>query len=60
MCEFKVFLGDEKVAEDVIYAKAEGHRVTLRDVLGKPVVVEGVRIMEVDVSSTMLVLEKTD
>lgn len=60
MCEFKVFLGDEKVAEDVIYAKVEGHGVTLRDVLGKPVVVEGVRIMEVDVSSTMLVLEKTD
>lgn len=60
MCEFKVFLGDEKVAEDVIYAKVEGQRVTLRDVLSKPVVVEGVRIVEVDVSSTRLVLEKTD
>ena len=60
MCEFKVFLGDERVAEDVIYAKVEGQGVTLRDVLGKPVVVEGVRIMEVDVSSTRLVLEKTD
>ncbi len=60
MCEFKVFLGDEKVAEDVIYAKVEGQRVILRDVLGKPVVVEGVRIVEVDVSSTRLVLEKTD
>jgi len=60
MCEFKVFLGDERVAEDVIYAKVEGYRVTLRDVLGKPVVVEGVRIVEVDVSSTRLVLEKTD
>jgi len=59
MCEFKVFLGDEKVAEDVIYAKVEDQRVTLRDVLGKPVVVEGVRIVEVDVSSTRLVLEKT-
>jgi len=59
MCEFKVFLGDERVAEDVIYAKAEDQRVTLRDVLGKPVVVEGVRIVEVDVSSTRLVLEKT-
>jgi len=59
MCEFKVFLGDERVAEDVIYAKVEGQRVTLRDVLGKPVVVEGVRIVEVDVSSTRLVLEKT-
>ena len=59
MCEFKVWLGDEKVAEDVIYAKVEGKRVTLRDVLGMPVVVEGVRIAEVDVSSTRLVLEKT-
>ena len=59
MCEFKVFLGDEKVAEDIIYAKAEGRRVTLRDVLGKPVVVEGVRIAEVAVSSTRLMLEKT-
>jgi len=59
MCEFKVWLSDEKVAEDIIYAKVEGRRVTLRDVLGKPVVIEGVRIMEVDVSSTRLVLEKT-
>ena len=60
MCEFRVFLGDEKVAEDIIYAKVEGHRVTLRDVLDKPVVVEGVRIAEVDVSSTRLVLEIMD
>jgi predicted RNA-binding protein len=58
MCEFKVWVGDEKVAEDIIYAKVDGHRVTLRDVLGMPVVVEGVRIAEVDVSSTRLVLEK--
>ena len=58
MCEFKVWLGGEKVAEDVIYAKVEGGRVTLRDVLGKPVVVEGARIAEVDVASTRLVLEK--
>jgi predicted RNA-binding protein len=58
MCEFKVWLGDEKVAEDVIYAKVEGGKVTLRDVLGKPVVVEGARIAEVDVASTRLVLEK--
>jgi len=58
VCEFKVWLGGEKVAEDVIYANVEGGRVTLRDVLGKPVVVEGARIAEVDVASTRLVLEK--
>jgi predicted RNA-binding protein len=58
VCEFKVWLGGEKVAEDVIYAKVEDGRVILRDVLGKPVVVEGARITEVDVASTRLVLEK--
>ncbi len=57
MCEFKVWLGDEKVAEDVIYAKVKDGRVTLRDVLGMPVVIEGARIAEVDVASTRLVLE---
>jgi predicted RNA-binding protein len=60
MCEFKVWLDDEKVAEDIIYAKAEGGKITLRDVLGMPVVVEDARIAEVDVASTRLVLEYTD
>ena len=58
MCEFKVFLDGKKIAEDVIYVKVEGKKVTLRDVLGEPVVVEGVGIVEVDVSSTRLVLER--
>jgi len=60
LCEFKVWLGGEKVAEDVIYAKVDGGKVTLRDVLGMPVVIEDARIAEVDVSSTRLVLEKRD
>ena len=60
MCEFKVFLGDEKVAEDVIYARVEGSKVTVRDILGKPVVLEGVKIKEIDVMSTRLVLTRTD
>lgn len=58
MCEFKVFLDGKKIAEDVIYAKVEGKKVTLRDVLGEPVVVEDVSIVEVEVSSTRLVLER--
>ena len=60
MCEFKVFLDDEKVAEDVIYAWVEGSKVTVRDILGKPVVLEGVKIKEIDVMSTRLVLTRTD
>jgi predicted RNA-binding protein len=60
MCEFKVFLDGEKVAEDVIYAWVEGKRVTVRDILGKPVVLEGVKIKEIDVMSTSLVLTRID
>ena len=49
-----------KVAEDIIYARAEGLRVTLRDILGKPTVLDGARIVEVDVMSTRLVLSQVD
>ena len=59
MCEFKVFLDGEKVAEDVIYAKVEGHTVTLRDIIGRPIVLDSVKIVEVDVVSTRLVLSHT-
>lgn len=58
MCEFKVYLDGEKVAEDVIYAYVEGRRVTVRDILGKPTVLEGARILEVDVASTRMVLSR--
>ncbi len=60
MCEFKVFLDGEKVAEDVVYARVEGTRVTVMDILGIPVVLEGVKIDEIDVMSTRLVLTRTD
>ena len=58
MCEFKVFLEGERIAEDIIYAKVEGEKVTLKDVLGEPVVVEGACIVEVNVTSTRLVLKR--
>lgn len=58
MCEFKVFLDGKKIAEDVIYVHVEGRKVTLRDILGEPVEVEGAGIVEVDVPSTKLVLER--
>jgi len=60
VCEFKVFLDGEKVAEDVIYTKVEGHTVTLRDIIGRPVVLESVKIVEVDVVSTRPVLSHTN
>ena len=58
MCEFKVFLGDEEIMRDVIYAREEGGKVILRDVLGETKIVEGAKILEVDVSAVRLLLEK--
>ncbi len=59
MCEFKVFLGDEEIMRDVIYAREEGGKVILRDVLGETRIVEGAKILEVDVSAVRLLLGKT-
>jgi len=58
MCEFKVFLGDEEIMRDVIYAREKGGKVILRDVLGETKIVEGAKILEVDVSAVRLLLEK--
>ncbi len=58
MCEFKVFLEDEEIMRDVIYAREEGNKVILRDVLGETRIVEGAKILEVDVSAVKLLLEK--
>jgi len=57
MCEFKVFLDGEWVMEDVIYAKVEDGKVTLRDVIGTEKVIEGAEITEVNVISTRLILK---
>lgn len=59
MCEFKVFLGDGEIMRDVIYAREEGGKVILRDVLGETRIVEGAKILEVDVSAVRLLLGKT-
>ena len=56
MCEFSVFIKGEAVFKDVIYAKADGNRVILRDVLGASKVLEDYKIVEIDVTSERLVL----
>ena len=56
MCEFTVLLRGKKVFKDAIYAKADGNRVMLRDVLGGSRVIKNCRITEIDVSSERLVL----
>jgi predicted RNA-binding protein len=56
MCELTVFLGKEIIFRDVVYAKIEGDKVLLKDVLGAVKLLENRKIVEVDVSSERLVL----
>ena len=58
VCEFKVYLDGEKVAEDVIFARQETDKVLVRDILGEPLSFEGATIIEVDVMTTRLILSK--
>ena len=60
MCEFMVFLDGEKVAEDIVHAKIEGDKVTIRDVLGRPTVFEYTKLDELDVMTTRLLLSRVD
>ncbi|HMK94189.1 MAG TPA: CooT family nickel-binding protein [Candidatus Limnocylindrales bacterium] len=56
MCEFNVILNGKTQFKDVIYAKAEGDNVTVRNVLGEAKDFKGCKIVEVDVNSTRLIL----
>jgi len=60
MCEFSVLLGEREVFKDVIYAKAEENRVTLKDVLGASKVLENCKITEINVTSERLVLSSVE
>ncbi len=56
MCEFNVVFNGKIQFKDVIFAKADGGNVTVRDVLGEVKEFKNVVITEVDVNSTRLVL----
>lgn len=57
MCEFSVFLNKEIVCRDIVYAKIEGKKVLLKDVLGATKTIDNCEIVEVDVSSERMVLQ---
>jgi len=56
MCEFKVLKKNKLVFKDAVYAKAEGEKVTVKDVLGVAKTFEKCMITEVDVGTERLVL----
>jgi predicted RNA-binding protein len=57
MCEFSVLLRDKIVFEDVVYAKADGNKVTVRNILGVSKSFENCTIEEVNVQSERLILQ---
>ncbi len=59
MCEFNVLAKGEVVFKDAIYAKVDGNKVILKDVLGVSKVFEDCKIVEIDVNSQRLVLSSS-
>jgi predicted RNA-binding protein len=60
MCEFTVFRKGEVVFKDAVYAKSDGGKVVVKDVLGRSKAFENCIIEEVDVKSERLVLALTE
>jgi len=56
MCEFDVVLDGKTVFKEVVYAKAVGNTVTVKNVLGESKEFKNCSIAEIDESSTRLVL----
>ena len=56
MCEFNVILDGKTQFKDVIYAKVEGDKVTVKNILGEAKEFKGCKIVDVDVPNTRLVL----
>ena len=59
MCEFDVLVKGRIVFKDAIYAKADGNKVILKDVLGVSKVFEDCKIVEINVNSERLVLSSS-
>lgn len=56
MCEFNVIVDGKIVFKEVVYARMENKNVIVKDVLGESMKFGNCQIIEVDVSSTRLVL----
>jgi len=58
MCEFKVFLDNEKIFDGAVYAKATGSTVEVRNIIGSSNKIENAKIVEVDVTKEKLILTR--
>ena len=58
MCEFNVILNGQTQFKDVIYAKVDSDKVTVKNILGEAKEFTGCKIIEVDVPNARLVLSQ--
>ena len=56
MCEFNVILNGQTQFKDVIYAKVDSDKITVKNILGEAKEFKGYKIIEVDVPNARLVL----
>ncbi len=56
MCEFNVIVNGKVEFKDVIYAKVNGNTVIVKNIIGEAKEFKNVKITEVDVTTTRLVL----
>ncbi|MDR2203260.1 MAG: CooT family nickel-binding protein [Nitrososphaerota archaeon] len=57
MCEFNVILDKQVVFGDVIYVKIDGSDVMVRNIIGDTQQYKSVKITEINVATSQLVLE---
>lgn len=58
MCEFNVILNGQTQFKDVIYAKVDSDKVTVKNILGEAKEYKGCKIIEVDVPNARLILSQ--
>jgi len=58
MCEFTVFLDGERVFEDAVFCRVEAGELLLKDILGQSKRFSRCHVVEVNVVSEKIVLEK--
>ena len=56
MCEFKVIVNRNTVFKDAVYAKADGSKVIVKDILGDTKEFQNYKITELNVNTQQLIL----
>ncbi len=56
MCEFKVMINGKTVFKDAVYAKSDGNRIIVKDILGDVKEFQNYKIIEVNINTQQLIL----